>query len=167
MTVDLQRLLDAQEQLQAQSYGVSPRDLTEDEKIVFIKDMILAATDELHEMLGEVPAWKPWVSREKLAENGRKPYNVEAYRAEWIDLFHFVMNLGLVMNMTAEDIQSAYFKKREKNARRQELGYDGVSEKCPECKRALDDDAVLCVKSTNSHGEQFWCERTKTWTATA
>ena len=40
--------------LQKESFGLDPENLPEEEKIQFIKDMILAATDELHEALGEV-----------------------------------------------------------------------------------------------------------------
>lgn len=140
--------------------------MTDEERVVFIKDMYIALSNELNELIDEVPAWKPWVSREKLAENGKPLLNLEAARGEFIDIAHFWMNFALVLGLDAEDIQERYVAKRAKNSHRQELGYDGVSEKCPECKRALDDDAVLCVKSVNSHGEQFWCERTKTWTAT-
>lgn len=134
----LTEMLAAQDLLQRKSYGNSPTDLLPDkpaEAINFITWNVLALTDELHELLAET-GWKPWSTSEHV--------NLTAARSELIDAFHFFMNLALVLGMDAETIYAGYMRKREKNAKRQAEGYDGISGKCPGCKRALDDDGVDC-----------------------
>ena len=70
--------------------------------------------------------------------------NEDAAKGELVDVFHFFMNLCMVAHMGPEELMQRYIEKRNVNAKRQEEGYDGVSTKCPECKRALDDPAVQC-----------------------
>lgn len=144
MSDELDRLAEMfalQEQLQVEAYsnGLSPRHFSDEGRIEFIKTNVLAATDELHEALGEV-GWKPWATSRHI--------NTDALRAELVDTWHFFMNLCIVAGMTPEDLYEGYLKKRKKNIQRQEEGYDGVTLKCPGCKRALDDDAVTCCVDT-------------------
>lgn len=152
MTDNMQDWLDSQSELQKKMPSAHPLDLFEaydpgpfDDNIPdsdrvpaieFIHWNVTAAIDELHELLGEI-GWKPWATS--------KHINLEAARGEWIDAMHFMGNLALVLGMDdADDILARYHKKHEKNAKRQEEGYDGVTTKCPGCGRALDDDAVEC-----------------------
>lgn len=123
--------------LQITSYGKSPLNLEGDERADFIRCNILALEDELHEALDEV-GWKPWATSRHL--------NREAFKGELVDAFHFFMNLMAVAQIGADELLEGYQAKRLKNAKRQEEGYDGVSTKCPGCKRALDDDAVECYE---------------------
>lgn len=138
MTYEFQDALDAQRQLQVKAYGYDPVEMPQDEKIEFIRWNILALEDELHEAIAEV-GWKPWATSRHI--------NREAFRGELVDAFHFLMNLMLVVDIDAEEFLSAYRAKREKNAKRQAAGYDGVSGKCAGCSRALDDDAVSCTET--------------------
>jgi dimeric dUTPase (all-alpha-NTP-PPase superfamily) len=124
--------------LQKESFGIDPENLPEDEKIQFIKDMILAATDELHEALAEV-GWKPWATSRHI--------NREAFVGELVDVLHFIVNLWLAVGATADEVEIRYLDKADKNAKRQTDGYDGVWGKCPECKRAFDDAGVMCSVS--------------------
>jgi len=134
----LTEMLASQEILQRETYGHSPTELLPDNTagaVEFITWNVLALTDELHELLGET-SWKPWAKSEHV--------NLTAARSELIDAFHFFMNLALVLGMDADSIYAGYNRKRAKNIARQEAGYDGVTTKCPGCKRALDDDGVAC-----------------------
>lgn len=128
-----------------------------EEKIQFIKDMVLAAEDELHEVLGEI-GWKPWATSRHI--------NVDAVKSELVDTFQFFMNLCLAVGMTAEELMRLHAKKINTNYERLQAGYDGVSTKCPLCKRAYDDDAVRCLppvpeEITSAEGyegrELAWC----------
>lgn len=142
----LQKMLDAQEALQWEAYGTKPSDMLPaepEDAIEFITWNVLALTDELHELLGET-GWKPWATS--------KHVNLTAARGELVDALHFLLNLALVLGMDADDITTRYHAKREKNAKRQADGYDGVATKCPKCKRALDDEAVLCTTFTCYYG---------------
>lgn len=139
MSDKLAEMLEAQHRLQVNSFGNDPTQLTDEERVEWIRWNVLALEDELHEALAEV-GWKPWATS--------KHVNREAFIGELVDAFHFFMNLMLVVNCTAEELTKAYSEKRGLNAKRQTEGYDGIAGKCPHCKRALDDPAVLCDETT-------------------
>jgi hypothetical protein len=145
---DLNTMLEMQRQLQVKHYGKDPADLSGEERALFIKDMVLALTDELHEALQEV-GWKPWATSRHV--------NDEAFKGELIDAWHFFMNLILVSGMDPFDFMQRYISKHDKNASRQEAGYDGVADKCPGCRRALDDEAVLCIPAPGTEPLMVYC----------
>lgn len=132
----MQEALDAQHKLQVESFGNDPKTLTGDQKVEWIRWNVLALEDELHEALQEV-GWKPWAKS--------KHVNRDAYVSELVDAFHFLMNLMLVVDCSADEFLDKYFEKRKVNQKRQAEGYDGVANKCPRCRRALDDAAVNCT----------------------
>ena len=135
----LGEMFELQGDLQRNTYGCHPADIPDPEaRIQFIKDMKLAADAELQEFLDEV-GWKPWASSRHI--------NEEAAQGELVDLFHFFMNLCMAVSLTPDQLFEKYRTKRQKNIRRQAEGYDGVTGKCPDCGRALDDDAVTCDPS--------------------
>lgn len=102
----------------------------------YIKDMAYALEDEIHELTAET-GWKPWTTSWHV--------NVDAARAEWIDAWHFMMNLANNLGMNEAMILGMYSAKAEINEKRMEAKYDGVSTKCPVCRRALDDPATECA----------------------
>lgn len=134
--LDFQRALEAQRQLQIKSYGADPVTLTGDEAADWIRWNVLALEDELHEALAET-GWKPWATSRHI--------NRDAFIGELVDSFHFLMNLMLVVDCSADEFLDKYFVKRGINAARQAAGYDGVTTKCVKCKRALDDVSVACT----------------------
>lgn len=144
MTDMLEQAFKLQHDMQIQSFGANPAELEGEDKIQFFKDMKLALQDELHEALQEM-GWKPWATS--------KHFNTEAVQGELVDAFHFFMNLCIVSGLTPGQLFEKYLAKRTKNQKRQVAGYDGVSTKCPGCKRALDDDAVAC----KIKGKATWC----------
>lgn len=162
MTNDrLASILGLQEHNQTHVYGdgTSPRDYDDIRKIEFIKTNVLAATDELHELLGET-GWKPWATSRHI--------NLEAARGELIDVLHFVNNLAIALDMDAEMVAERYHRKSGKNVDRQLAGYDGVSTKCPGCGRALDDDGVECgtlPAGRVAYGDEdyIWCVERGDW----
>lgn len=141
-----------QQALQLKSYGKDPYSLEGEERIQFIKDMTLALGDEMSEFLAEI-GWKPWATSRHV--------NEEAAQGELVDMFHFFMNLCMVVNMTPTMLFEKYMLKRQKNADRQAAGYDGVSTKCGNCKRALDDTGVDCelprYNPANPEKPIAWC----------
>jgi hypothetical protein len=126
----------AQLELQKQSYGLDPSQMNDQEKMEWIRWNTLALTDELHEALAET-GWKPWAKSQHL--------NRDAFVGELVDSFHFFMNLMIVADCSGDELLDRYFVKRGLNAKRQEQGYDGITGKCPGCKRALDDLGVTCT----------------------
>jgi len=59
--------------------------------------------------------------------------------------------------MDMEAVVAAYMTKRQKNIDRQTAGYDGVSTKCPRCKKAYDDEAAICHDGDRKTGFMAWC----------
>ena len=131
-------MLGMQRNLQVEAYGRDPSTLSTDEKIQFMKDMHIALTDEMHELLAEID-WKPWT-------NGDRSINYDGAKKELVDIWHFFMNLMLVTGMTTDDLYKMYMKKQQVNADRQANGYDGRSTKCPGCSRALEDVTLHDIK---------------------
>lgn len=131
--------------LQREAFGVDPYKLDGKEREDYIRWNILAAEDELHEALGEV-SWKPWASKEY--------FNRDEFVGELVDALHFIANLLAVAQVTGTELTARYSSKQQKNRDRQSQGYDGVSGKCPGCRRDLTevpsshrivDDAPYCI----------------------
>lgn len=76
----------------------------------YIRDVILCATDELHEVLAEVN-WKPWK-----ASRGIK--DIINYREEMADVLHFILDLYLAGGLTGRDIMLDYMTKHYENVNR-------------------------------------------------
>lgn len=93
-----------------QAWGRLP-DLTDAEAVSeYIRQTVLCATDELHELLHEVH-WKPW-------KEGHGIRDVEAYREELADVLHFILDLYLAAGLTGDDLVNDYFSKHHENVRR-------------------------------------------------
>jgi len=133
----MQDMLDTQFNAQLDHHGINFKTLSDEERVEAIRWNMLALQDELHEALAEV-GWKPWATSRHI--------NREAYIAELVDAWHFFMNLLLLVDATEVELRRGYFEKRYRNNKRQAKGYDGVSNKCRECGRALDDPAVVCTE---------------------
>lgn len=115
---------------------------TGDELAATIRNMVLACEDELHEAMNET-GWKPWATSRHV--------NAEAFTKELVDAWHFFMNLMLIgaaaLEMNPEDYADhftrQYIAKNIVNRQRQEEGYDGVTTKCPGCKREMSETDSL------------------------
>ena len=111
-----------------------PQSLTGNAMAEFMTWNFAACVKELSEATDEV-GWKPWATSRHI--------NQPQFNAEMVDAFHFFMNMLLVANpgktpaQIADEFTKLYLAKNAVNARRQAEGYDGVSTKCPNCKREL------------------------------
>lgn len=148
----LTAMLYAQRDLQARAYDQDPGKMQPEELMAYVRDNVLALTDELHEALGET-GWKPWATSNHI--------NVTSYLSELIDAWHFLMNLliatGIEPATLADRFYEGYVMKQARNVKRQEDGYDGVEGKCPQCKRAYDDAGVKCF--TYPTKRDAWCDK--------
>lgn len=79
--------------------------------------------DEFSELLGRVP-WKKWkfYSPELKRDWFNKEQRDETLM-EYIDMFHFFMNIGIIFGFTADEIFAAYKEKNKENFDRQDRGY--------------------------------------------
>ena len=88
----------------------------------FIKEQSIHLTQELHEMLAELPYFKGWKDYTQLGEEDIQEAMKRA-REEYIDMFHFVLNIGIGLGMTPDEIYMLYMGKNMENHRRQTNGY--------------------------------------------
>lgn len=129
--------LEEQYVYQRQAYGNDLHKLSEDDRLAYLDEMCKAAMLEIGEAFNEF-SWKSWASRQFR--------NKDALTGELVDVLFFVANALVANGVTSEELAAKYRGKMQINTKRQVDGYDGVSGKCPECRRALDDPAVICVE---------------------
>lgn len=153
------------DELQREAYGNDLPALDPETRAKEFTMQGFAAIAELVEMSNEI-GWKPWATSRHL--------NREKYIAEGVDVLHFVANLLLLAGATDSELNEAYLRKMETNRKRQLDGYDGVSDKCTQCGRALDDKDVSCTASETvvlrghfseviSTYETGYCEENGAW----
>lgn len=107
-----------------------------------IRSNTTALSAELGEFLQETGSvWKTWLSGRSLTDGQRR-----AAVEELVDLGHFLANIAVSLDVTDDEWETIYRAKQEKNRARQrdENGYDGVTGKCPRCRRAYDGAGVEC-----------------------
>lgn len=87
---------------------VDPRD--PEAVSAYIRDVVLCASDELHEVLAEVH-WKPWKDKRGIKD-------LDKYREEMADVLHFILDLYLAAGLTGRDIVMDYMTKHYENLSR-------------------------------------------------
>lgn len=150
----LQEMLDTQMLLQTE---FDWRATSEDPQTSceYIKDMCIALAAETMEMMEET-GWKPWSNSWHV--------NREEARAEWIDCWHFLLNLANKLGMDEDMIRTLYQRKADINLNRIRNNYDGVTTKCKGCGRALDDPATTCGPRRQTDGDDgLWCSKQAAW----
>ena len=120
-----------------------------EERIQYVKDMVLAATDELHETLAEM-SWKPWAVEQHI--------NEEAAFGELRDAVQLIINAMYVITQLgpadlADKLHVEYAKKVVLNVERATMG----APKCPQCKRALDEIEIKEVRAASTDRIDLHC----------
>ena len=114
----LEEIFRLQDQLNKR-IGVNTDDLSEEEQAKWVLNYSRAMQQEMAELIDSVP-WKWWAKYQD--------FDKQNARVEVIDLFHFLISLGQVLGMTADDVYNAYLKKNQVNHDRQESGYTAKDE---------------------------------------
>ena len=113
----LEEMFRLQEALQTKyNGGERPGDMVGAARMNYVRTMVLATEDELHEALRET-SWKPW------SHHTLHNINREEYLDELVDAWHFFMNLLLVANITADEFFNQYLRKNQINHGREDNGY--------------------------------------------
>ena len=117
----LQKVLDTQTELQNR-LGNNIKKMTEQQKTAYVKNNVFFVTEELHEMTRELPYVKEWKDYSQLSGEviARRK---ELAQEEFIDVFTFLMNIALTLELTADEIYDLYFQKNKVNHERQDNGY--------------------------------------------
>ena len=117
----LQIMMEMQEKLQ-QRLGYDFKSLDPVGRTALIKEFSIHISQEINEMLYELPFFKPWKDYSNM-----KPSEIyagyEKGKKEFIDFFHFMLNVALLLELTSKDLFEAYIEKNLENYKRQEEGY--------------------------------------------
>lgn len=115
---NLDDLMFVQRQLQEQ-LGYDFDTMSDEHRVKYIRDMILALTHEAHELLDTVQ-WKPWAT----GYHGAAIDTVE-FEKELADILTFLLNLALAGGISGNALEYAYDQKNKVNRRRASGNYDG------------------------------------------
>ena len=94
--------------------GVDTVSLPEDQKAEWILNYTRAMSQEIAELTDSVP-WKWWAKYQT--------FDKQNARVEVVDLFHFLISVAQVLDMSAEDVHALYCRKHTVNQQRQDSGY--------------------------------------------
>lgn len=117
----LDKMLQKQKELQ-ERLGYDFSRMTQKEITAYIKEFSIHLTQELHEMLYVLPYFKPWKDYSTMTAEEYEA-GMEEARKEFIDIFHFMLNIALALNMSDKDIYNMYMAKNKENHKRQDEGY--------------------------------------------
>lgn len=116
----LNYMFDLQYKLQ-ERLGTWDKIQNESDKQQFVNQMILAIQEETIEIMRESAYKNPEFV--KFGWKKGQQWNEENFKEEIVDLFHFVMNLSLIVGMNAEEFYTRYCKKNGVNHVRQDEQY--------------------------------------------
>lgn len=121
-TDKLELMMMMQKTLQERAYGYKFEDLSVSDRTAMIKEMSIHATQEIHEMLYELPFFKPWKKYDGMNDTDIETAFTKS-KEEFVDFIHFALNMGLLLQLSADDIFEGYYTKNQENYKRQEEGY--------------------------------------------
>lgn len=127
--------------------GHNYNDMSTEELVEYLKGQVMALQAETIEALDEM-SWKPWT-------HGEKFVNREAMSGELADILCFLVNIALGVGLTANDFYRYHQEKALRNIKRQEDKYDGVADKCPGCKRDINDLKAKGLPTGNFGGVDY------------
>lgn len=116
----LRTMFDKQAELQAR-LKVNDFIMNEADRQQYINLMVLALHDEVAE-IQRATAWKN-PAMVPFGWKKTQAMDVDLFKEEIIDAFHFIMNLSLAVGMGPEEFFAIYCKKNGINFERQERGY--------------------------------------------
>ncbi|MDP8263615.1 MAG: dUTPase [Candidatus Ancaeobacter aquaticus] len=94
--------------------GVDTDTMTDDQRQQWVLNYCRALSQETAELVDSVP-WKWWAKYQD--------FDKQNARVEVVDLFHFLISLAQVLELSSEDICNTYIKKNKVNHDRQLTGY--------------------------------------------
>lgn len=97
-----------------QRIGINTDQMTDAERQQWLLNYCRAMSQEIAELTDCVP-WKWWAKYQS--------FDRQNARVEIVDLFHFLISLAQVIQLSPDDLFEAYQKKHSVNLKRQEAGY--------------------------------------------
>jgi len=94
--------------------GIDTLSVPEGKKPEWILNYCRALSQEIAELTDSVP-WKWWAKYQT--------FDKQNARVEVVDMFHFLISLAQVLDMSAEEVFNTYQQKHKVNVERQDSGY--------------------------------------------
>jgi len=94
--------------------GIDTLSVPDGKKPEWILNYCRALSQEIAELTDSVP-WKWWAKYQT--------FDKQNARVEVVDMFHFLISLAQVLDMSAKDVFEAYQQKHKVNVDRQNSGY--------------------------------------------
>lgn len=114
-------MIKKQEELQ-ERLGYHLWRMSKEEITAYIKEHSIHVNQEMNEMLYELPFFKPWKDYSSMSLRDYEEA-MEKAKKEFIDVMHFMLNIALALDMSANDIYTMYMDKNKENHVRQDEGY--------------------------------------------
>lgn len=110
-----------QDRLATSGKGIHIDTATFEEKVANITVQWRNLTLEFAELLERLPykEWKTYTAEQRV--NAMSDLLETKY--EYIDMFHFFLNIGLLLGITGEEFEKLYLTKNKENFERQKRGY--------------------------------------------
>lgn len=121
-STQLQGMLDTQRKLQERLKSLPDMDKPKS-RTAYIKEMSIHVNQEMNEMLYELPWFKPWSQKYKDWNDYKVNSQYQKAREEFIDVFTFLLNIGLALGFDAEMWEKMYYAKNKINHKRQDGNY--------------------------------------------
>ena len=120
----LQTIFDSQKSFQA-IFGTNFETLEDKDRSEYINEHASFLVEETYEMLREMKYRKSWKDYSSWTPE-KDDEQLIKMKEEWIDMFHFIVNIGLALDFDANEVLKMYIDKNKLNYERQEnasLGY--------------------------------------------
>lgn len=101
--------------------GFDPSKYSPERRMQVLRDYSVALMMEQAEVLEEV-SWKPWRTYESQKPNP----NMRKLALEWVDMLFFLVDQGLTLGLTSEELENAFKTKLEANKQRIASGYSKI-----------------------------------------
>ena len=98
--------------------GFDPQKYGNERRMQVLRDYSVALMMEQAEFLDEV-SWKPW----RTFESQKPEPNKRKLALEWIDMLFFIIDQALTLEITSEELESAFITKMNANLKRISNGY--------------------------------------------
>ena len=121
----LERQMNLQRKVFHSGNGPDWENLDLETRCALMKEFVYQCTEEFHEMNRELPYMKPWKQYEaSLNMTGTQIAEYEhRARAEFVDAWHFMLNMANLLKFTEQTLEEAYNEKNKVNHKRQEEKY--------------------------------------------
>lgn len=115
-------MLETQKELQKR-FNIDFDKMTDTERAIYIKEHSFWATDEIHEMIREVPFIKSWSKKYNSWDKEKMDAQKLKTKEEFIDVITFLMNVANALDFTGKEIMDMYLEKNKLNHERQNTNY--------------------------------------------